>query len=181
MTEHRQKRAGSPAPSEYDPVEDMLHATEAALTQAVSPAETEASLAALKARLRQQAATPVSVADHKTVSATVSSSARAHAQQSAPIAAAPGTTALDVQPPAGGSVRPPAPSTLDELWRSYKATGDERLREQLIQHYSPLVKYVAGRVSVGLPPNVDQADFVSSGVFGLIDAIEKFDVDREIK
>ncbi|MFE9678733.1 RNA polymerase sigma factor WhiG [Streptomyces sp. NPDC006259] len=87
-------------------------------------------------------------------------------------------------PPAardGGSVRPPAPSTLDELWRSYKATGDERLREQLILHYSPLVKYVAGRVSVGLPPNVEQADFVSSGVFGLIDAIEKFDIGREIK
>ncbi|MBP5936535.1 RNA polymerase sigma factor WhiG [Streptomyces sp. LBUM 1476] len=75
----------------------------------------------------------------------------------------------------------PAPSTLDELWRSYKETGDERLREQLILHYSPLVKYVAGRVSVGLPPNVEQADFVSSGIFGLIDAIEKFDVDREIK
>ncbi|MFD0504279.1 RNA polymerase sigma factor WhiG [Streptomyces chiangmaiensis] len=87
-------------------------------------------------------------------------------------------------PPAacdGGSVRPPAPSTLDELWRSYKETGDERLREQLILHYSPLVKYVAGRVSVGLPANVEQADFVSSGVFGLIDAIEKFDIDREIK
>lgn len=80
-----------------------------------------------------------------------------------------------------GSVRPPAPSTLDELWRSYKETGDERLREQLILHYSPLVKYVAGRVSVGLPANVEQADFVSSGVFGLIDAIEKFDIDREIK
>ncbi|MFF0204993.1 RNA polymerase sigma factor WhiG [Streptomyces sp. NPDC005017] len=87
-------------------------------------------------------------------------------------------------PPAardGGGVRPPAPSTLDELWRSYKATADERLREQLILHYSPLVKYVAGRVSVGLPPNVEQADFVSSGVFGLIDAIEKFDIEREIK
>lgn len=40
---------------------------------------------------------------------------------------------------------------------------------------------MAGRVSVGLPPNVEQADFVSSGVFGLIDAIEKFDIDREIK
>ena len=78
-------------------------------------------------------------------------------------------------------MRPPAPSSLDELWRSYKATGDERLREQLILHYSPLVKYVAGRVSVGLPPNVEQADFVSSGVFGLIDAIEKFDPERSIK
>ena len=43
------------------------------------------------------------------------------------------------------------------------------------------MKYVAGRVSVGLPPNVEQADFVSSGVFGLIDAIEKFDPERSIK
>ncbi|MER5546732.1 RNA polymerase sigma factor WhiG [Streptomyces sp. CG4] len=98
---------------------------------------------------------------------------------------APGTTALDVRSPASpaarSSVRPPAPSSLDELWRSYKATGDERLREQLILHYSPLVKYVAGRMSVGLPPNVEQADFVSSGVFGLIDAIEQFDIGREIK
>lgn len=72
-------------------------------------------------------------------------------------------------------------TALEELWRSYKETGDQRLREQLILHYSPLVKYVAGRVGVGLPSNVEQADFVSSGVFGLIDAIEKFDVDRAIK
>ncbi|MEV7774879.1 RNA polymerase sigma factor WhiG [Kitasatospora sp. NPDC086791] len=72
-------------------------------------------------------------------------------------------------------------SALEELWRSYKESGDQRLREQLILHYSPLVKYVAGRVGVGLPSNVEQADFVSSGVFGLIDAIEKFDIDRAIK
>ncbi|MFH9353211.1 RNA polymerase sigma factor WhiG [Kitasatospora sp. NPDC017646] len=72
-------------------------------------------------------------------------------------------------------------SALEKLWRSYKETGDQRLREQLILHYSPLVKYVAGRVGVGLPSNVEQADFVSSGVFGLIDAIEKFDINRAIK
>ncbi|MFF2311942.1 RNA polymerase sigma factor WhiG [Streptomyces albidoflavus] len=84
-------------------------------------------------------------------------------------------------PAARGSVRPKAPTTLEELWSSYKATGDARLREQLILHYSPLVKYVAGRVGVGLPPNVEQADFVSSGIFGLIDAIEKFDPERSIK
>ncbi|MFF4404630.1 RNA polymerase sigma factor WhiG [Streptomyces sp. NPDC001262] len=84
-------------------------------------------------------------------------------------------------PAARGAVRPPAPATLDELWQAYKTSGDDRLREQLILHYSPLVKYVAGRVSVGLPPNVEQADFVSSGVFGLIDAIEKFDPARSIK
>ncbi|GAA4656250.1 RNA polymerase sigma factor WhiG [Streptomyces chumphonensis] len=85
-------------------------------------------------------------------------------------------------PPAEPGAAPPAaPRSLEQLWRSYKSTGDERLREQLILHYSPLVKYVAGRVSVGLPANVEQADFVSSGVFGLIDAIEKFDPERSIK
>jgi RNA polymerase sigma factor for flagellar operon FliA len=68
-----------------------------------------------------------------------------------------------------------------ELWREYKATGEERLRERLILHYSPLVKYVAGRVGVGLPPNIEQADLVSYGIFGLIDAIQKFDLERAIK
>ncbi|MEV6109798.1 RNA polymerase sigma factor WhiG [Streptomyces sp. NPDC051940] len=80
-----------------------------------------------------------------------------------------------------GSLRPTVPTSTEGLWRAYKETGDGRLREQLILHYSPLVKYVAGRVSVGLPANVEQADFVSSGVFGLIDAIEKFDPERSIK
>ena len=68
-----------------------------------------------------------------------------------------------------------------ELWREYKASGEERLRERLILHYSPLVKYVAGRVGVGLPPNIEQADLVSYGIFGLIDAIQKFDLERAIK
>ncbi len=67
------------------------------------------------------------------------------------------------------------------LWRDYKATAQEKLRERLILHYSPLVKYVAGRVGVGLPPNIEQADLVSYGIFGLIDAIEKFDIERAIK
>jgi RNA polymerase sigma factor for flagellar operon FliA len=67
------------------------------------------------------------------------------------------------------------------LWQEFKETGDQRLRERLILHYSPLVKYVAGRVGVGLPPNIEQADLVSYGIFGLIDAIEKFDLTRSIK
>ena len=67
------------------------------------------------------------------------------------------------------------------LWRDYKSTKEEKLRERLILHYSPLVKYVAGRVGVGLPPNIEQADLVSYGIFGLIDAIEKFDLERAIK
>jgi RNA polymerase sigma factor for flagellar operon FliA len=79
----------------------------------------------------------------------------------------------------------PDPAEVDaaiaELWREFKKTGATDLRERLILHYSPLVKYVAGRVGVGLPPNIEQADLVSYGIFGLIDAINKFDIERAIK
>ena len=74
-----------------------------------------------------------------------------------------------------------AEAALRELWQDFKKTGDAALRERLILHYSPLVKYVAGRVGVGLPPNIEQADLVSYGIFGLIDAIVKFDLERAIK
>src|SRR5262245_29889200 len=72
-------------------------------------------------------------------------------------------------------------SALEALWRDFKDSKNEGLRERLILHYSPLVKYVAGRVSVGLPATIEQADLVSYGIFGLIDAIEKFDIERQIK
>lgn len=99
-----------------------------------------------------------------------------------PQGSAPAARPPAAPPAARQAGTPPAErSALERLWRSYKESGDPRLREQLILHYSPLVKYVAGRVGVGLPANVEQADFVSSGVFGLIDAIEKFDIDRAIK
>jgi RNA polymerase sigma factor FliA len=68
-----------------------------------------------------------------------------------------------------------------ELWRQWKADPGTELRDRLILHYSPLVKYVASRVSVGLPQSVEQADLVSYGIFGLIDAIEKFEPDRGVK
>lgn len=70
---------------------------------------------------------------------------------------------------------------LTQLWLDYKTTGSNQSREHLILHYSPMVKYVAGRVSVGLPSHVDSADLVSYGMFGLMDAIEKFDIRREVK
>jgi RNA polymerase sigma factor for flagellar operon FliA len=70
---------------------------------------------------------------------------------------------------------------LDELWARFKADGEREVRDRLILQYAPLVKYVAGRVAVGLPQSVDQADLVSYGIFGLIDAIEKFDLDRGYK
>ena len=74
-----------------------------------------------------------------------------------------------------------ATADIDRLWALYKSEGGRDVRDALILHYSPLVKYVAGRVAVGLPQNVEQADLVSYGIFGLIDAIEKFDLDRGYK
>ena len=71
-----------------------------------------------------------------------------------------------------------AEAALRQLWVDYKETAREELRERLILHYAPLVKYVAGRVGVGLPPNIEQADLVSYGIFGLMDAIEKYDLER---
>jgi RNA polymerase sigma factor for flagellar operon FliA len=67
------------------------------------------------------------------------------------------------------------------LWRDYKDGGTADARERLILHYSPLVKFVAGRVAAGLPQNIEQADLVSYGIFGLIDAIDKFDPGRGFK
>ncbi len=73
------------------------------------------------------------------------------------------------------------PAEVDKLWSAYKASSTADDRDRLILHYSPLVKYVAGRVAVGLPQNVEQSDLVSYGIFGLIDAIEKFDLERGYK
>jgi len=67
------------------------------------------------------------------------------------------------------------------LWAKYGKKPSRELRDQLIVHYSPLVKYVASRVAAGLPQNVEQADLVSYGIFGLIDAIDKFDQERGYK
>jgi RNA polymerase sigma factor for flagellar operon FliA len=67
------------------------------------------------------------------------------------------------------------------LWDSYKSNNTPEARERLILHYSPLVKFVAGRVAAGLPQNVEQTDLVSYGIFGLIDAIDKFDPERGFK
>ncbi len=67
------------------------------------------------------------------------------------------------------------------IWLEYRRTNDKVLRDKLIVMYSPLVKYVAGRLGSGLPAHVDEGDLVSYGLLGLIGAIERFDLDRDIK
>ena len=70
---------------------------------------------------------------------------------------------------------------LRDMWRRYKGNGDRQARERLVVAYSPLVKYVSGRMASGLPAHVDEADLISYGLIGLINAIERFDLEREIK
>jgi RNA polymerase sigma factor for flagellar operon FliA len=70
---------------------------------------------------------------------------------------------------------------LKELWRRYKEHDDETARERLVLAYSPLVKYVAGRMASSLPSHVEEADLISYGLLGLISAVERFDPEREIK
>jgi RNA polymerase sigma factor for flagellar operon FliA len=67
------------------------------------------------------------------------------------------------------------------LWTEFGKEREQRLRDRLVLHYAPLVKYVAGRVGTGLPAHVDVGDLVQSGIFGLVDAIEKFEPERGLK
>ncbi|MFN2629703.1 MAG: RNA polymerase sigma factor WhiG [Gaiellaceae bacterium] len=67
------------------------------------------------------------------------------------------------------------------LWRAYKSSLDQALRDRLILTYAPLVKYVAGRLGSGLPAHVDEGDLVSYGLLGLIGAIERYNPDRDVK
>lgn len=68
-----------------------------------------------------------------------------------------------------------------EMWIVYKKSKDPKIRDMFIKQYAPLVKYVAGKVAIGMPHNVEYDDLVGFGVFGLLDAIEKFDPDKHVK
>jgi RNA polymerase sigma factor FliA len=76
------------------------------------------------------------------------------------------------------TIPPQVDEELGGLWHRFKGSGDLEARERLILHYAPLVKYVASRVATGLPASVDQADLVSYGMFGLMDALGKFEPGR---
>ena len=67
------------------------------------------------------------------------------------------------------------------LWLKYKETKSVDVRNEIAEHYLQLVKIVCGRLAVSLPPHLDRDDLLSSGFFGLLDAIDRFDVTRNIK
>ena len=68
-----------------------------------------------------------------------------------------------------------------DLWKRYTQDGDRGVREELILHYTPLVKYVVGRLGLGLPASLEQQDLISCGVMGLIDAVDRFQPVRGFK
>ena len=81
-----------------------------------------------------------------------------------------------VLPPPDGSG--PVDEPLDRQWTEYLAAPTREARDRLVVRYTPLVRVVAHRLLVGLPTHVDHADLTQSGIFGLIDAIERFDPQR---
>ncbi len=70
---------------------------------------------------------------------------------------------------------------LAHLWKEYKENGSTVAKDKLLVEYSSLVKYIADRIGYNLPSSVDRNDLVSSGILGLIKAVETFDINREIK
>ena len=67
------------------------------------------------------------------------------------------------------------------LWRRFRETGDPALRERLVLSYSPLVKYVVGRMMSNLPGHIEQSDLISYGLMGLLGAIDRFELDRGVR
>jgi RNA polymerase sigma factor for flagellar operon FliA len=68
-----------------------------------------------------------------------------------------------------------------DAWQDYRTTGDPEIRQQLLSHYLPLVKNVAGRLAMGFPKTVELPDLINTGVIGLIEAFANFDPTRGIK
>ena len=74
-----------------------------------------------------------------------------------------------------------AAADMDKIWRDYRETKDPSLREKIIMTYAHLVKYVAGRLQIHLGGHVEYDDLISYGIFGLIDAIDRFDMKKGAK
>ncbi|HMQ21361.1 MAG TPA: FliA/WhiG family RNA polymerase sigma factor [Planctomycetota bacterium] len=70
---------------------------------------------------------------------------------------------------------------IDQIWKTFKRTGDENLRNILVEYHYPLVRYIAERLLQTLPKSIDVDDLISAGTFGLLDAIRGFDLKRGIK
>ncbi len=75
----------------------------------------------------------------------------------------------------------PDAAALQAAWREYKRTGNDDIRNRLIEHYLYLVRFNAERIGAKLPDEVDVDDLMSAGIFGLVDALDAFDLTRGVK
>ncbi len=75
----------------------------------------------------------------------------------------------------------PEPTPTEELWQKFQETQDPEIKGELVARYQQVVRYVAERMASNLPRSVDVDDLIQEGTFGLMDAIDKFDLDRGIK
>lgn len=73
------------------------------------------------------------------------------------------------------------PPASDEDWLAFKHNKDDAARSRLAEHYLPLVKYVIDRIAYKLPDFIDREDLISEGIVGLIDALDKFEIERDLK
>ncbi|MGM8214494.1 FliA/WhiG family RNA polymerase sigma factor [Bacillaceae bacterium W0354] len=72
-------------------------------------------------------------------------------------------------------------TSLKALWNQWKTTRDQEAGNQLVEHYMPIVNYQVNRIYMNLPKNIDRQDVKSLAFMGLVDALEKFDTDRDLK
>ncbi len=104
------------------------------------------------------------------------------AAEKATPAAKPATKAkaAETKAPASGT-QPLTEAELEIIWKTFKRTRDENLRNTLIEQHMPLVRSIAERVLQTLPKSIELDDLASAGLFGLMDAINGFDLTRGIK
>jgi RNA polymerase sigma factor for flagellar operon FliA len=122
---------------------------------------------------------PATAAAPRTKAATATATKTKTTTKAKPKPRSKADAAVQLDPRAVSATVPPqVDDALAAIWHAFKSSGDIDARERLILQYAPLVKYVASRVATGLPASVDQADLVSYGMFGLIDALQKFEPVR---
>ena len=69
----------------------------------------------------------------------------------------------------------------EKLWQSYYSTGDKYIKEKIVENYIPLIKHIVNRMNISLPPYLEYEDLISYGIFGLMQAIERYDAKKGIK
>lgn len=73
------------------------------------------------------------------------------------------------------------PIQMEKMWQTFHDTRDSEIKKKLIENYIPLVKHVVYRMNIKLPTYLEQDDLISYGIFGLIQAIERYDVKKGVK